>query len=94
MPTPPPHPALSPDGGEGVGRALHEIQARLASVLFLLFHGDVAADDAFELAVLGSEQQRAVGVQRFGVTVDFTVADVNRNALANGGAMFFPFLVS
>ncbi len=56
------------------------------------FDGDVAADDAFEVAVLGAEEERAVGVEGFGATFNFVVAGADGDALAKGGAMFFPLI--
>ena len=61
-------------------------------IIFRFFHGDVAADDAFEPAVLGAKQQSAVGIERLGAALDFSIADMNRDAMPDGGAMFLPLV--
>src|SRR5260221_2141980 len=59
---------------------------------YLFFQGDIAADDAFQTAMLGAKQQSAIGVQRFGAALDFPVADVDDDAAAEGEAMFLPLI--
>ena len=55
-----------------------------------LFQGHVAADDPFQMPVLGAQEQRAVFVQRFGLAVDRAVAHANRNTLARGWRIVAP----
>src|SRR5204863_9711318 len=54
--------------------------------------GDIAADDSFEMAVIGAEQQRAIGVERFGAAVQGPFADLNRDAAAERGAAGLPLI--
>ena len=64
-----------------VGQA--EVRVRVADVeeqnhgFEFIFQRHVAADDAFQVAVFGAQQQRAVVVQGFGAAADLAVADVD-----------------
>src|ERR1700722_12269894 len=65
---------------------------RIMFEAILFFHGDVAADDAFEPAVLGAKQQRAVGIERLSAALDFAIADMNDHAMPDGGTMLLPLV--
>jgi hypothetical protein len=57
-----------------------------------LLQGDVSADDAFEAAMLGAEQQRAIVVECLGHTLEESVANVDGNAATERGAMSLPLV--
>ena len=53
---------------------------------------DITADDAFETAMLSTDEERALGVEGFGAAFDFSGADGNFDMMADGGAALFPFV--
>ena len=57
-----------------------------------LFDGDITADDAFEVAVLGAEEEGAFLAQGFGAASDAAIAHADGDVAANGAAVFFPFV--
>ena len=54
--------------------------------------GQVAGDDAFEVAVFGAEEQGAVVAEGFGAAADLAVAGADGDLMAEGGAMGFPLV--
>src|ERR1019366_8264110 len=52
----------------------------------------VAADDAFQMALLRADEQAAVVVERLRAAADFAVAGVRRDIFADGRATGFPFV--
>src|SRR5262245_43912013 len=63
-------------------------QRRTASSL----QAHVAADDSFEVPVVGAQKQCAIGVERFRVAFERAPADCNGHGSSDGGAQFFPFV--
>src|SRR5262249_36055519 len=55
-------------------------------------HRYVAADDAFQEAVLGAQQECAVRVERFRAAPDQAFARADGDVLADCGAVLLPFV--
>src|SRR5882672_2589638 len=56
------------------------------------FQCQISADDAFEMPVVCAKQQRPILPKRFRAPPNLAIARPDDHFLANGGAMFFPFI--
>src|SRR5207249_211363 len=56
------------------------------------FERYIPTQDAFQMAMFGAQEQRAILVERFGAAANFALADLNRHLASQGGAMLFPVI--
>ncbi len=56
------------------------------------FEREIAADDPFEMAVIGAEQKRAIFAERFRPAAHLSIAGADDDFLAYRRAMFFPLI--
>ena len=63
------------------------------AIHFLLFHGDIAADDGFEAAMFCAHQERPLLPQGFGLAANLTFADADYDLVPEGRAMRLPLIV-
>ena len=75
-------------GGQRVAQNLHSDIPKGCS----LFECQVATADAFQVTVLGAQQQRAVFSKRLGPATDSAVAGANDDVAADGCAMLLPLV--